>query len=95
LENVKKNYKVICCHCGHIHKKSDLDELLEKCHACNEALSDGDGWLSHGVRIFVEDADPGIIKHFIKGVKKKQTLHNSKKKSTPKKRSHSITKKVA
>ena len=78
-----------------MHKKADPDELLKKCHACNQPLSDGDGWLSHSVRIFVEDADPAIIKHFIKEVKKKQTCQNSKKKSTPKKRSHSTTKKVA
>jgi hypothetical protein len=78
-----------------MHKKFDLDELLEKCHDCNEVLSDGDGWLSHSVRIFVGDADHAIIKHFIKEVKKKQNRTNSKKKGTPRKRSHSTTKKVA
>ena len=92
---MEKTYKIICCNCGHIHKNSDLDELLEKCHACNEPLSDGEGWLSHSVRIFVGDADPAIIKHFIKEVKKKQTRTNSKNKSTQKKRSHSTAKKVA
>ena len=92
---MKKTYKIICCHCGHMHKKYDLDELLEKCHACNEPLSDGDGWLSHAVRIFVEGADPEIVKHFIKEVKKKQSRHNSKKKSIQRKRSHSTAKKVA
>ena len=92
---MEKTYKIICCHCGHIHKKSDTDELLEKCHACNEFLSDGDDWLSHSVRIFVGDADPAIIKHFIKEVKKKQTRLNSKKKGNPQKRSHSTAKKVA
>jgi hypothetical protein len=92
---MKKTYTIICCHCGHRHKKSDLDELLEKCDACSEPLSDGDGWLSHAVRIFVEDADPAIIKHFIKEVKKKQTRFNSKNKGAPRKRSHSRAKKVA
>ena len=95
LENVEKTYKIICCHCGYMHKKSDLNELLEKCHDWNEVLSDGDGWVSHSVRIFVGDADPAIIKHFIKEVKKKQTRINSKKKSTQRKRSHSTAKKVA
>jgi hypothetical protein len=78
-----------------MHKKSDLNKHLQKCHSCNEPLSDGDGWLSHAVRIFVGDADPGIIKHFIKEVKKKQSRLNSKKKSTPRKRSHATAKKVA
>ena len=92
---MQKTYKIICCHCGHMHKKSDHDVPLEKCHACAEPLSNGDGWLSHAVRIFVEDADPAIIKHFIKEVKKKQTRLNSKKKSPPRKKSHPTAKKVA
>ena len=92
---MQKTYKIICCHCGHMHKGSDLDLLLHKCVACNEPLSDEDGWLSHAVRIFVEEADPGIIKHFIKEVKKKQTRLNSKKKRNPRKRSNPTAKKVA
>jgi len=92
---VKKTYKIICCHCGLIHKITDLDQPLEKCHACNEPLSDDNGWLSPAVRIFVEDADPAIIKHFIKEVKKKQTTLHSKKKSPPRKRSNPSAKKVA
>ena len=92
---MQKTFKIICCHCGHMHKNADLDELLKKCNACNETLSGDAGWISHAVRIFVEDADPAIIRHFIKEVKKKQTRFSNKKKNTSRKRSHATAKKVA
>ena len=78
-----------------MHKKSGQDDSLEKCHACHLPLTDDDGWLPHTVRIYVEEADPAIIKHFIKSIKKKHKLLNSKKKETLRKRLHPRAKKVA
>ena len=92
---MQKTHKIVCCYCGHIHKQSYLDEPLEKCLFCNAPLSDDAGWISHAVRIFIEDADPVMIKRFITEVQKKKTRFRTKKKGLPRKKSHATSEKVA
>lgn len=78
-----------------MHKHNDLDVPLEKCLACKETLSHNTSWNPHTVRIFVMNADPMLVKHFINEVKNKNSRQNLRKKEIVQKRTPRTTKKVA
>jgi hypothetical protein len=92
---VHKSFKLICCYCGHIHTHHNIDILLDRCEACKAPLSMDDSWCSHAVRIFVEDADPKLIKHFVEEVKSKRIRLKKNKRSVKRKPPSRLTKKVA
>jgi hypothetical protein len=58
-------------------------------------LSEKNVWNSHAVRIFVVDADPKLIKHFIKEVRSKKTRQSIRKRERARKKSPRTTKRVA
>ena len=76
---MKKTFKVVCCHCGHINLNHNIDKPLEQCEVCKEILSTNSCWNPHSVRIFIEDADPNLIDNFIDEIKCKRVRLEKKK----------------
>ena len=77
---MQKSFRIICCYCGHLHIHHTIDIPLERCEACKAVLAMDEAWVSHAVRIFVEDADPKLIQTFVEEVKSKRTRLKKNKK---------------
>jgi hypothetical protein len=92
---LERAFKVICCFCGYIHIHHNLDEPKDVCEECNEVLSIDSSWDPHAVRIYVENADPKLIKSFIEEIKSKRVRLGKKKKTEKKKLSSRAARKVA
>lgn len=92
---MERTFKLICCYCGHTHIHHNLDEPLEKCEVCKEALSVNSSWNPHSVRIYGEDADAKLIENFIEEIKAKRIRLGKKKKTVKKKTVPKTIKKVA
>lgn len=92
---MERSFKVVCCNCGHINIHHNIDEPRDQCEVCKEALSVDSSWNPHSVRIYVEDADPKLIKNFIEGIKGKRFRLEKNKKIRKKKVVSKTTRKVA
>lgn len=91
---MERAFKVVCCNCGHIQIHHNIDEPREQCEVCKEAMSVDSSWDPHSVRIYVEDADPRLIKNFIEEIKVKR-IRLGKKKTGKRKVFSKTTRKVA
>jgi len=91
---LQRSFKVVCCYCGHINIHQNIDVPREHCEVCKETLSVDSSWDPHSVRIYVENADPNLIKNFIEEIKSKQ-IRLGKKKTRKKKVVSKAVRKVA